>query len=236
MPGVVSRGVKRKRAGKVVSKSKRPKFAQLRPFRALSYKRMYPLNRSFRTTLRYAQRGVTINPPAGGLATAFIMSANGLYDPDISGVGHQPIGFDQFMAIYDHYTVHAAKITVDFHNDDETNPVCVGIAVRDNATITTNPHEIVENGNIDYTLLNAYGKWKDMCRVTMYQDIAKFLGRKQLLSDPQCKGDASSNPTEQVYFHVVIWSLGAVDAGNTTCMVTVDYDATFHERLVTSSS
>ena len=30
-------------------------------------------------------------------------SANGCYDPYISGTGHQPRGFDQWTAFYDHY-------------------------------------------------------------------------------------------------------------------------------------
>ena len=40
------------------------------------------------------------------------MRLNSLFDPNLSGLGHQPRGFDQLMAVYEKYTVVAAKITV----------------------------------------------------------------------------------------------------------------------------
>lgn len=236
MPGLRSGrrgGVKRRRATVVAAgrPAVRRKLGPLQPLRSLSYKRMFPVTKSMRTTLRYVQRGLNINPPAAGLAGSFVFSANGLYDPDISGVGHQPIGFDQIMALYDHYTVKAAKIVVDFRNDDTTNPVFGAIAVRDSSVADTDPAVVVENGNVDYTLMNNAPNDGNMCRITMYTDIAKYLGRKSLLSDPECKGTAAANPTEQVYFHIFIWSHGGgIDAGASTMFVTIDYDVVFHER------
>jgi len=209
----------------------------LYPLRGLSFKSMFPLAKSLRTQVRYAQRGLSVNGPAGGLATAHVYSVNGLYDPDITGAGHQPIGFDQLMALYDHYTVHGAKITIDSTNDDNTNPYLIGIAVRDDATVETDPSALVENGNIDYRLLTPSGTGSSMkTRITMYCDVAKFLGRKSVLSDPDCKGTSAANPTEGVFFHIVAWTLGAIDGGNVTSQVTIDYDVTFHERRVVAAS
>ncbi len=51
------------------------------------------------------QTSGTLNPGVAGVAAIQVMTANGLYDPDITGVGHQPRGFDQIMALYNHYTV-----------------------------------------------------------------------------------------------------------------------------------
>ena len=38
--------------------------------------------------------------------------ANGLYDPDRTGTGHQPFGYDEWSPIYDHFTVVGSRITV----------------------------------------------------------------------------------------------------------------------------
>lgn len=42
-----------------------------------------------------------------------VFSANGLYDPDVTSTGNQPRLFDQYMALYNHYTVVAAAISVE---------------------------------------------------------------------------------------------------------------------------
>ena len=46
-------------------------------------------------------------------------------DPNHTGVGHQPLYFDQLMTIYNHYIVIGAKITVKFTAYPATIPVNV---------------------------------------------------------------------------------------------------------------
>ena len=48
--------------------------------------------------LKYCQE-VSLNPTVGAVASADF-AANGLYDPYLSGVGHQPMGFDQLMTFF----------------------------------------------------------------------------------------------------------------------------------------
>lgn len=209
----------------------------LAPLRSLSYKHMFPMPKTTRTTLRYVSRGSFVNPSAGGLAATWIFSANGLYDPDISGIGHQPVGFDQLMGMYDHYTVLGAKIVIDVRNDDSTNPQLFGVAVRDSLAAETDPVVLIENGNVDYRLLNNGPNTPCQTRITMSTNIASYLGRKSILSDPECKGDSTSNPTEQVAFHCFGFTLGpGVDGGTMTFVATIDYDVVFHERKMLSKS
>jgi len=47
---------------------------------------------------------VDLNGATGGLAH-YEYAANGLFDPDITGGGHQPYGFDQWMTFYTKATV-----------------------------------------------------------------------------------------------------------------------------------
>jgi len=39
-------------------------------------------------------------------------SCNNIYDPDVTGIGEQPMGFDQLATRYHHWAVAASKITV----------------------------------------------------------------------------------------------------------------------------
>lgn len=204
--------------------------------RGLSTRKMYPTLPKLRTSVRYFSSRVTLTLPAGGLTTTHIFSANGLYDPDITGIGHQAIGFDQMMLLYDHYTVVGSKIVVDFRNDDTANPCNVGIRVADSTTAITDPQEWVENGYNNFKLLNIAPEWPTVTRLSEAVDIAGYLGRKDALADSQLKGSSAANPLEQVYFHCSAFTLGPVDGSTVTIQATIEFDVIFHERKAVGTS
>jgi len=217
-----------KSAGPSASRS----IMSLRP----SVRRVFPTKKQFRTQLRYFGNFIGLNPGIGGIAASHVFSANGLYDPDITGGGHQPIGFDEYMALYDHYTVIGAKIRVYFNNTDGSNPQFGTVTVRDRATVSTDTREIVENGYVAMCNLAQSGTGGDKGQVATSVDIAKFLGRTNVLADSQLKGTSAANPTEQAYFHVSGFPADQVDAGSITATVVIDYDVMFHEKGVTLPS
>jgi len=62
-------------------------------------------------TMRYADSGeITLNSTPGALSYQKYR-ANSIYDPDFTGGGHQPMGYDQWNQNYNHYVVLGAKIT-----------------------------------------------------------------------------------------------------------------------------
>jgi len=61
-------------------------------------------------TLRYAQTNVIDVANFGTSQQVF--RANSLFDPDFTGAGHQPNGFDQIIAAFNHFTVTRARIRV----------------------------------------------------------------------------------------------------------------------------
>jgi len=202
----------------------------------LSTRKMYPTLPSLRTTVRYFTGIRNLNGGAGGIAAAHVFSSNGLYDPDITGTGHQAIGFDQLMLMYDHYTVVGSKIVVDFRNDDTANPYNVGIRVADSTTVITDTQEWVENGYNNYKLLNIGPSTPCVTRMSEQVDIAKYLGRKDALADSQLKGTAASNPAEQVFFHVSAFTLGGVDGAQISFQACLEFDVIFHERKAVATS
>lgn len=71
------------------------------------------LPRRYNRILRYAET-FSLTTGAGGVCgTEQVMSLNSLYDPNFTGVGHQPYGFDQLCPVfYNQYIVKAVKITL----------------------------------------------------------------------------------------------------------------------------
>ncbi len=70
-----------------------------------------------RARLRYSGSSVTataVDVPITGLYT-YSFRGNGVFDPDKTGTGHQPRGYDQYAALYQYVTVTASHINVTFN-------------------------------------------------------------------------------------------------------------------------
>lgn len=185
---------------------------------------------SFKTTLRYRDQLITLNPGAAGIAASHVWSANGLYDPDITGTGHQPAGFDQLMLFYNHYTVTHAKITVTFANQDTTNGQTVAIFIADTDTTYSDIRQPIENGNCTFSELNLKNNSPDQKTLTANVDIRKFMARKSVMDDPTLYGTSSGNPTDQVYFILTAAPQAVTDSSNIGCQTTIEYNVVFTER------
>lgn len=189
-----------------------------------------PIGRSIKRTLRYHEQGIDLNPGVSGAVSTYVFSANGLYDPNITGVGHQPLGFDQLMAFYNHFTVIAARITVKFVNADDTYPQLAGIHVSGTSSTEADPAVIIENGMTNFQLLTPGSDGgKNSTELTQQVSVSSFMGRKNIMSEDDLRGSAAANPAEQVYFHVWAAPYNQTDTGVVAAVATIDYITVFTE-------
>lgn len=162
-------------------------------------------------------------------AGSLVFSANGLYDPDITGTGHQPIGFDQLMLFYNHYVVTTSKIIVQGINLSST-PACISVNRSADNTPLTFPSQIVENGNLKYCILPRVECQNDFNTMSIATDIAKFGGVDDIMDSAVYRGNVNNNPGEGSFYHVQVWSpLSSAATVNVSMMVTIEYDAWFIE-------
>lgn len=184
-------------------------------------------------TFRYHSNHL-LNPGAG-VCVDQVFSANGMYDPDITGTGHQPYGFDQMMANYDHYTVMGSRCIVEWTNTTAL-PVHAVIALRDSASSLT--------GTTTDTLLEQPGIKHKLSKAgsNVYHLEQKFSARKWYSNrnppaDPELKGSASANPFEQAYYHVMVCpQYSTDDPGATVVSVMIEYFALLSEPKILSPS
>lgn len=195
-----------------------------------------PVGNRFKALFRYVDTDLTMNPAAAGLLTTHVFSCNGLFDPDITGTGHQPMPFDDLMGLYDHYTVIGTRIRVDFHNTDTTNPVCVGVFIRDSSSSPSDPRNVLENGNTKWKLLAPKGSGKDTGSLTLSLNPNKFLGRGNPLSEDNLRGSSSANPDEGCFYHIFCCTPDAGDGGAVDFVVTIEYTAILTEPRITGLS
>lgn len=181
------------------------------------------------------QNDLTVDPGAAGITGVYVFSANGLYDPNITGTGHQPTGFDQLMQFYDHYTVIASKITVTFFNGNASNTVTGLVSVMDTSSTNSDIQQYIENGRCAFEELDVSSN-SQLGTVTLGCSVSDFLGRKNILSEDNCRGSASANPSEEAYFHVVAAPWASNDVGTIAFVATIEYTAVLTERKSTSIS
>ena len=186
-------------------------------------------------SLPYADPAVSLNAGAvPGTATVVIFRANDLFDPNFTGVGHQPRGFDQIMALYDHFVCLGSRIKVNCTLLDTTpGPVKLGITLLDNST-TLNTIAYLESPNTRFITLNDDER-RGVLKGKSF-NTRKFLGRSHPLSDPDLKGNASAGPSENAFYHIWAAPETSTDAGELALTVKMDYMTAFIEPTIPAQS
>lgn len=198
---------------------------------------LFPIAKEVRGMIYY-DYAKTLSGGVGSVPTNYY-SCNGLYDPDVTGTGHQPMGFDQMMALYEQFTVIRSHIKVTFASAGEH--ARVGIYLNPDTTSPGLPR-LVENGLITMDKVtgpssssgqHSYATLEIAC------NVPKYFGRTKeaLIADPQMYGTIAANPGEQVYFGVCAWAGFDASADVTIGYdVVITYDAVFWEPKKLTSS
>lgn len=195
-----------------------------------SKKKKHILGTTTRATLRYSANITVTSAAVFEAVGTHVFSANGAYDPDITGSGTQPRGFDELMALYDYYTVTASRVKVRYANNATTRPY-VGIVVRDSPTGVPDAKTLFESSDskIADRILGRLSEDNMSCAMTHNVNVGSFLGRKSVMSDSELKGTAGANPAEQVYYHVNCVNMDSSSSSSVDCVVTLEYDLILHE-------
>jgi len=193
---------------------------------------LFPI--TVRKRLPYYEPSFSLTGTAG-VYSQYVFTANGLYDPNITGTGHQPLGFDTMMAYYEQYTVVSSKITIRACGNG-TQAVNVGMCLAPDTTTLVVP-DVIENGLITATVLDGranggYGTGIRIKELNLHCDVARYFGRKRagMLDDVNLYGTVAANPVEQVYFVIGQWGFGSFsDNTNVSLDAVIEYDAIFWE-------
>lgn len=186
---------------------------------------------------RYHQT-ITINPTLAALGY-WEFRANDIYDPDFSGTGHQPSGFDQMMALYNHFVVVKSYCTVTPATTGGTNQqILFGCRLSGGSgVLNTGVDQFLESSGVKYKMLGYPGAPVEPVRIMM--DGPKFFGltKRTLISGSQFRGSSTGSPTEQAYYQVFIApAVGSSDPPSTDVHVDITYEVVFSEpREVLSS-
>lgn len=180
-----------------------------------------------RATLRYAD---IVSPTSAALGN-YVFASNGCYDPDITGTGHQPLYFDQYMAVYDHYLVVRSALRVTALPITGTPYVLTVMPNDDNGSTSVYSSEMESPGAANRIVTDTKGP--EMVQIT-YKPEGAFTDL--IAANPNMRGTVSTNPTEQQCFIVRTGSVDLTTAIAPKLMIEILYDVVFFElKTVTGS-
>lgn len=177
-----------------------------------------------KVTMKYADiKALT----STGFSQTLRFNANGLFDPDSTGIGHQPMGFDQYMAFYQRYTVHGCKIEVSFTSFSSDTRTFVSLRpVSATGTFLTSASPIMEQPDVTYAMIGSNVNSPSTVNLSSYMNLSKFFGEK--LTEDEYEGTTSGNPPT-----LALWDITAVEysvnAIQLDCLVELTYYVTLKE-------
>lgn len=227
---------KRKSTGGSVRPLKRSKAIK-RTYSGATARRL-PLSsdhRLLRTTqdcvLRYHET-FTINPGVGGTPGVYVFRANSCFDPNLTGVGHQPRGFDQLMALYQFIAVKEIQAELFFTTSDGA-PVIASLQVDGNSATGANRDAMMEARTAVFGRaggISAAGPGYLSIRAKPWELAGTTL------KESDYKHSSSVNPIITQYLSVLAMPLQTTDSGDINCVVRLTYHCQVTEPIQPSSS
>lgn len=222
-------------AKKAVKSTQVKKYSNRQPARAASWNKpsFTPFGSGRQAAkLIYCEKEISVNPGLGVAAT-YQFALSSLFDPNVTGVGHQPSGFDQYMAMYSDFLVTDCVYKVVFDYAAQTSgasALIVGCTVNDDSATTTDCRRYIENGNTQYKVVSARGDGTCTASISGSVDMAKAHGVPftQYIADNIFRGTASASPSEMIYLDVWAQDIDTGDAGTCKLFVELQFSCIFY--------
>ncbi len=162
-----------------------------------------------------------------GVGQTHILSMNSLFDPNTTGVGTQPLGFDQYAALYGHYQVMGCRLKVRAINNSTT--VNSLIAMYPSTSLTGSLFaEASEQKYAKQRYLNNSQGGNNMAILSTYSSPKKMIGR--VTDSVNYTAVTSANPANQVYWVISTAPVDNVSNNDIFLIINMTFYAKFWKR------
>lgn len=175
-----------------------------------------------------------------GLGTASVQQyqTSSLFDPDLTNVGHQPLGLDQMSALFEKYIVTQMEYKITITNSSASQSVTYAITTSDSASTTTNIGQAIEQGNSRIGILTPATGGLSSVKIAGIVKNWVIQGQTydEYMGDGSNEALMSASPPD-----VSILNLYVADSGTGTCpnvygIVELVYYAWLRGSVLTSQS
>lgn len=161
----------------------------------------------------------------------YFFRGNSLNDPDQTGVGFQPVGYDQMAAFYSRSRVLACKIKVRLLSQTTGGGGFLRSVVLPTLSTTTSTNPAVQASN-PYAKETYFGASQGQNKgfLRNYITSKKMFGIKSLAQEQAYSAAINANPASQWYWQVVTTALDGVSNFSYYLIVTLTYYTQFYSR------
>ncbi len=180
--------------------------------------------------LRYSE---VFNNGAVATFTSNYNYRSSLHDPNLSGAGFQPNGFDQWMAFYNNFLVTRVRLVTEWFSSDHSAAVVVQPSVQGT---TTSIAQMLGNPRTRSAIYSIGGP---PARVdTGWISLPDFFGVsiEEMRAEARFWGTASSSPTEYLVLSITSATLDGGLTYHESQIVLLEFEAEFFDRVTLALS
>lgn len=192
-----------------------------------------PIPDVYKTTLNYSD---LITLSYSGTTTNYQFNLNNLNDPNRTGTGHQPNGYDQLATLYTRTRVTGASYVITFSNGSATYQAECLVQLNANTSLNTTFADAIETRYVKRVTLDPYGSESKTVRGRV--DLPKLFGvtRAHLLTDDDYVAGIGGNPANQCCLNIWVQNISTGTAITVYARVNIKYNVDFYEARVFDQS
>jgi len=187
--------------------------------------RLNPVATRLMTRLKYCDYQ-TLTTAAGPGFINYDWNLNGLFDPNLTGTGHQPRGFDQLAALYNRYRVFRTRWEITFSPLGGSSVAALGCVMCSNAVGPATFNDCAEQ---TFSVVRPFS-YPSPITIRGSIDLAKLNGKthQAYMADDTTQAIVSANPVELLVLHTSV--LNCNGASDTYAVhTTLWFDAEFSD-------
>lgn len=194
---------------------------------------------ALRTVLTYSDR-ISISNTVG-VFNIYTFAGNGLFDPNVSGVGQQPLGYDQLSTLYRQYRVLGSAIEATPLSTGTTNPTTMFRACVVPSTTASGYTDYDAASSQPYctksVAVNAvFGIAQRPFRNKMETDLILGVDKEAMISRTDLAALNTANPSDLWYWNILQQPIDNSATSSCYWDVRIAYLVDFFDRNLISMS
>lgn len=177
-----------------------------------------PFPQRYITKMKYAEALAIV----GGGPQGYRFRLNSTFDPNETGIGHQPYGRDTLVSIYNRYRVLSCKYVINAVDASGQYIQVAALPANDNV-LTLSTSDMRENPRCKYMVQAPNAALKTLKgRVS----LPSLVGRPkaQYMADDRYQADANSNPAEAAILNIFFQNMAdGINQLNVLFNITLEY-------------
>lgn len=186
---------------------------------------LQPFAQRYIAKMKYSEQLKVTGPTGGGLAN-FRFNLNSIFDPNRSGIGHQPYGYDQLSGLYNRYRVIKCSYVISGINnaaDGDSYSIIAAVASNDAINVTGGLAEVIENPRAKFVTQAPQAPLR-MLKGSVYLPSLVGRNKTQYMADDRYQATFGSDPNELAILNIFAGAIDGETQTNTmTLTVTLHY-------------